>query len=163
MRLPVLVLALAALAAPLPAAAADIQIMHPWARPSLPDRPAAGYLGIHNNGAEDDRLTGVRVPGADSAELHATVEADGVVRMEPLDAIEVPSGGMAHLGPGGTHLMIFGLEDPLSEGDELPVTLIFDKAGEIEAQLQVTAEPSGHGMQGHGQDHGSHDDHGTTD
>lgn len=172
MKRSLLLAAILALGPAIGAEATDIEIMHPWVRPSLPDRPAAGYLGIHNNGAEDDRLISARAPGADNVELHTTVEADGVVRMEPLDAIDVPARGMAHLEPGGMHLMIFGLAEPLAEGDELPLTLIFEGAGEVQTVLSVTDEPAhgmhhdgehDHGHSGAGSGHGSHSGHGNSD
>ena len=145
---------------------AAIEIMHPWAKPSLPNRPAAAYFGIHNNGDEDDRLTGASVEGAAKVEMHDVVTENDVVKMVPLPAIEVPAGGMAHLGPGGMHLMVMGLEVPLEEGETVPVTLIFEKAGEVEVELTVGRMMpahegyAGHSGHDHGAMHGSHGEHG---
>lgn len=121
-----------------------IQVVHPWARPTIPGRPGAGYMSIHNHGKTADRLIGARAKGAEAAELHIS-ETDGtVVAMRPLDALDLPAGGMARLAPGGPHLMLFGLAQPLAEGDVLPITLVFERAGEIQTTLTVTRRMPDH-------------------
>lgn len=142
-------LALATLAAlPLAAGSAGLEVVHPWARPTIEGRPGAAYLGVHNAGAAD-RLVGARAPGVEAIEIHLVETVDDIVRMRRVEAVDVPASGMAHLGPGGAHLMLLGLEAPLTEGDALPITLVFENAGEIEARFAVTR-----GMPQHG---GGHD------
>lgn len=158
--LPVILAALlAALAAPSARAGGDIEVVHPWARPSIPNRPGVVYLGIHNPGEAPDRLVGARAEGAGAAELHKAEQTDGVMRMTPVEAIEVPARGMARLGPGGYHIMLFDLDAPLRPGDSLALTLEFDEAGEVPVSVPVRrddpAAGSGHqdgGTHGHGAD-----------
>ena len=64
--------------------------------------------------------------------------ADGIMTMRRVeDGIELPAGGSITLAPGGYHLMFMGLRDVLTEGTALPVTLMFENAGEIEVSLPV--------------------------
>lgn len=165
--IPVLAVALAAglitaLAAGPAAAQTTIEVVHPWVRPTIPNRPAAVYLGIHNLGDAADRLVGARATRAEKAELHKSEEKDGMMTMTPVEAVEIPAGGMAHLGPGGLHLMLFGIDPPLKDGETLGVTLEFERAGEIEVQVPVAREaPAGVQDDGHGHDHGGGQGHGT--
>ena len=151
-----------ALISTVPALAGPIEVMHPWARPTIPNRPGVVYLGIHNNGAATDRLIGARAEGVETVELHLARQQDGVMTMTPVEAVEIPAGGMAHLGPGGYHLMLFGIAAPLKDGTSLDVTLIFEIAGEIAVSVPVSRtarEPAHHGDghehgKGHSHSHG---------
>ncbi|MFQ5566609.1 MAG: copper chaperone PCu(A)C [Paracoccaceae bacterium] len=148
---PALALALAALIAAPALAGSAIEVKHPWARPTIPDRPGAAYFGLHNLGDAPDRLIGARAEGVDKIELHKAEQKDGVMTMAPVDAVEIPAGGMAHLGPGGFHLMMFGIDPPLKEGGALEMILIFESAGEIAITVPVSkamGEPEHHG-EGH--------------
>ncbi len=139
-----------------------IEVMHPWARPTIPNRPGVAYFGIHNQGDAPDRLIGARAEGVGKIELHKAAQKDGIMTMAPVDGLEIPAGGMAHLGPGGLHLMMFGIEPPLKEGDILEMTLIFEAAGEVAISVPVSktmGDPQHHGK---GHQHGTQHQNGTT-
>ena len=139
-----------------------IEVMHPWARPTIPNRPGAAYFGVHNLGDSPDRLIGARAEAVEKIEIHKAEQKDGVMTMSPVDAVDVPAGGMAHLGPGGFHLMMFGIEPPLKEGDSLEITLIFQGAGDVSITVPVSKKMGD--PQHHGPDHqeGMQHQHGTT-
>lgn len=120
-----------------------IETVHPWARPTLPNRPGVVYLGIRNSGDAPDRLTGARADGVGRIEIHKAAQTGTVMTMEPVEAVEIPAGGMAHLRPGGLHLMMFGIDPPLKGGDTLDVTLIFEGAGEIDISVPVSKTMGG--------------------
>ena len=143
-------LVLATLAAGPALAGSQIEVIHPWARPTIPNRPGAVYLGIHNTGDTADRLVGARAARAEAAELHKSEEKDGAMTMSPVEAIEIPAGGMAQLGPGGFHLMLFGLEAPLKPGETLDLTLVFQQAGEVSVGVPVAREAPQQGQRQHG-------------
>jgi len=65
----------------------------------------------------------------------------GVMRMRPLTAIDIPAGQTVTLSPGGTHIMLLGLTQPLREGQSFPLTLSFDHAGP--RQVTVVIEKAG--------------------
>ncbi len=142
-----------------PALAAEmIEVVHPWARPTIPNRPGVAYLGIHNHAGHVEQLVSAHAEGIEKIELHLAEQVDGVMKMAPVDIIEIPAEGMVHLGPGGYHLMLFGLDKPLKMGDEITLTLVFETAGEIAVTVPVTkkvGDADGHGSHQHGSgDHG---------
>lgn len=119
--------------------AGDLIITHPWARATAAATvPGVGYLVIENTGAEDDRLLGAGSSAAAGVELHRTVIEDGIARMRPApDGLALPAGAVVELAPGGHHFMLMGLAAPLAAGTRVPLTLRFERAGEVAVELAV--------------------------
>lgn len=151
------IVATAALLAWSPAALADhheakagnIAVSQPWARATAPGAPAgAAYLTVTNTGKQPDRLVAASTPAAKTTELHTHIHDNGVMRMRPVEAIEVPAGGTVALKPGGLHVMMMGLNAPLAQGSTVEVTLTFEKAGKVTVPVAVqaagAAAPMGH-------------------
>ena len=111
-----------------------------WARPTVAGQSAGGgYLKIAG-GATADRLLSATAPVAKQTELH-TMSMDGdVMRMRPIEAVPVPARQMVELKPGGMHLMLVGLAKPLAAGSTFPLTLRFEKAGDITVQVKVATQ-----------------------
>jgi copper(I)-binding protein len=117
-----------------------LQIDTPWARASIgADRPGAAYLTIRNTGAEPDRLVGIATPAAARADVHEMAEAGGAMKMRPAGPLEIPPGGEVRLEPGGLHIMLMQLRAPLAQGGEVPLTLLFEQAGEVTVMAPVGA------------------------
>lgn len=134
----------------------DLTIDHPWARASAgPARNSAAFMTIHNAG-KADRLVAAAGDVAERVELHTHLMEGNVMKMRQVEAIDVPAEGMAKLQPGGFHVMLIGLHEPLKEGDSFPLTLTFEKAGKVTLEVAVEAITSmgGQNGQGHGMDHG---------
>lgn len=87
--------------------------------------------------AADDRLIAVSTPAAKRSEIHTHKDEDGVMKMRRIDGLDVKSGQHHKLAPGGDHLMLFDLAAPLKEGDTLPLTLKFEKAGDVTVNASV--------------------------
>ena len=121
-----------------------------WARPTVAGQAAGGgYLKIIG-GSTPDRLLSASAGVAKAVEMH-TMEMDGsVMRMRQMDGIDVPAGQAVALMPGGKHIMFMGLTQPLKVGDSFPLTLRFQKAGEVKVNVKVMtgAAPMG-GRDGH--------------
>ncbi len=116
----------------------DVEIDTPWARASIgTSRPAVAYLTIRNAGDQPDRLLAVESPKAGHAMLHDSVVEDGVMKMTPLEAADIPSQSEFALEPGGAHIMLMDLQQPLVEGEQLSLTLVFERAGPIEIIAQI--------------------------
>jgi copper(I)-binding protein len=116
-----------------------IDIDSPHARATAAGQAVGGgYFKLVNGGAAD-KLVAARSPAAASVELHSMRMEGDVMRMRQVDAIELPAGQTVELKPGGLHLMLMGLKAPLKAGDSVPVTLRFEKAGEVTVQLKVEA------------------------
>lgn len=118
------------------AAFAQVHVDGAWIRPTVAGQSVGGgYLSLRSDRA--DRLLGVSTPAAASVELHTVAMVGDVMQMRQLDAVELPAGKKVEFKPGGLHLMLLGLKQPLMAGAKLPVTLRFEKAGELKAELLV--------------------------
>ncbi|MBL27879.1 MAG: hypothetical protein CMM50_10075 [Rhodospirillaceae bacterium] len=129
-----------------------------WARATLTaSQPGAAFFTVRNEGTVDDRLVGVELPVADAVELHESGMKDGVMAMRRLDGIDVPAGGEVVLTPGGFHVMLIGLHEPLAKGTSVSLTLTFAKAGAVSVTAPVhDAMGDGAGMH---DGHSMHDHH----
>lgn len=129
--------------------ASDVMVTQAFARASAVPTARAGtvYMTLMNHGAGADRLLSITTKAATSAGLHETKEVDGVVKMLPLDALEIPVNGMVEMKPGGLHIMLMGLNGPLKMGETLELQLTFERAGvvDVEARIgEVAAEAHAH-------------------
>jgi copper(I)-binding protein len=140
----------------------DITVSSPWTRATPPRaRAGGGFAKIVNAGGED-RLVSASANVSKRTELHEMTVADGVMKMrEMADGIPVPAGGTLELKPGSYHVMFFDLTGPLKEGENVPVTLTFEKAGEVTLDFKV--ERIGAKGPEHGEHAGGEMDHGTMD
>jgi copper(I)-binding protein len=117
-----------------------LMVEHPYARPTPPGaRTGAVYFTLRNAGKEADRLVRVASPVAASAELHTMTMEGDLMKMRPVAGIDVPAGGSVTLGTHGHHVMLVGIAQPLAVGDEVPLTLTFEKAGTVQVQAAVEA------------------------
>ncbi|HJV60493.1 MAG TPA: copper chaperone PCu(A)C [Albitalea sp.] len=120
-----------------------IAIEGAYARATAPGQPAGGaFLQLDNHGSAD-RLVAASAPVSRSAELHVSRMEGDVMRMRQVDAIDLPAGQSVQLAPGGTHIMLMGLKGPLTEGQHFPLTLRFEKAGEVTVDVTVRSAGSG--------------------
>jgi copper(I)-binding protein len=117
--------------------AGGLRIEAPWSRAAGAGRTGAGYLTITNTGTAPDRLVAARAGIARAVELHTHLHEGGVMRMRPVLAVDLPPGQTVTFGPGGLHLMLLELQAPLNQGESVPVTLVFERAGEVEVRLAV--------------------------
>lgn len=128
-------------------ATAQVKIEKPWARATAPGASVGGgYLTVMNQGAALDRLIGASSPVAGKTELHEMAMEKDIMRMREVKRIDVPAHGKAELKPGGYHLMFLQLKAPLKQGEKVPVTLKFEKAGEVKVDLAVESMGAGAGM-----------------
>lgn len=128
----------------------DLEIEKPWARATAPGAAVGGgYLVIRNKGAAGDRLVGVSSPVSARVEIHEMAMEKDTMRMREVKGVDVPAKKSVEFKPGGYHLMLIELKAPLKQGDKVPVTLRFEKTGEVKTELVVEslAAGIGHSMQ----------------
>lgn len=133
--------------------AADIvSVSEPFARATAPSAKAGAAFLTLSIATGEDKLLSVASPVAEKVELHNHIMEDGIARMRAVDAIPVVAGTPIALKPGGLHIMLIGLKQQLKEGDTVPLTLHFEKAGDVAVSVPV----KGAGMRASGGDHSGH-------
>ena len=125
----------------------SLSIDHPYTRATPPGARSGGaFFVISNASSTPDKLISVTSPAAGSTEIHQMAMDGGVMKMRAVSALEVPPGGKLELKPGGYHVMLLDLKQPLKVGDTVPLTLTFQNAGSIAITVDVEAMGSMGGM-----------------
>jgi copper(I)-binding protein len=121
--------------------AGDLVISQGWTRATPGGaKTGGGFLTIENKGTAADKLVGVSADAAGKVEVHQMATDGGVMKMRPVEGgLTIEPGKTVKLAPGGLHLMMMDLKGPLKQGDKLPVTLQFEKAGKVAVTLDVQA------------------------
>lgn len=127
-------IAAALLAAPAMAKAPAVKV-EGWARAG--PSSSAAYVSIHNGQRAPDRLLGASSPAARNVSIHNSVMDGGVMRMRSAGALPIAGNGRIAMKPGGLHIMLMGLHAPLRPGTRLPLTLRFERAGNVQVSLPV--------------------------
>jgi copper(I)-binding protein len=137
-------------AAPM-SAESTLNVSDAWAAPTPGGVDvSAGYLTIANTGQAEDQLVAASSPRAARVEIHEMGDENGVMRMRQVTSLTILPGGEARLAPGGHHLMFFGVTQPFTEGEEIPVELRFQSGTVINVSLAVRRS---------GNDGGAHSGH----
>ena len=132
--------------------AGALDIVDPWSRATPKGATVAGgYMKIKNTGSTPDRLIGGSSDVASKFEVHEMKMENGVAKMRPIkDGLEIKPGDTVELKPGSFHIMLVDLKKPLTAGDQIKATLVFEKAGKVNVEYDVLAmgaEPA-HDMPG---------------
>lgn len=120
-----------------------IEIKDAWVREVPPSSSTtAVYMTIENRGEEDDRLIAVDSTASNFAELHmVSIDEKSVAKMKRVDAIDIPGGKSVMLKPGGYHIMLIELKNPLKKGDKIELDLRFQKYGAVRIRAEVREGP----------------------
>ena len=117
-----------------------LEIAHPWSQELPPNAPTvAAYFIIHNSGNSADRLLSVDSPIAGEAQLHEHVMKNDLMKMQPVPSVDIPAGGNVTFAPMAYHVMLVNLKDRslLTDGKRFPMTLHFEKAGDVTVEVAV--------------------------
>jgi copper(I)-binding protein len=137
--------------------AGDLVISQAWSRATPGGaKVGGGFLTIENKGTAPDRLIGGTSDVASKVEVHEMSMNNGVMTMRPLEkGLTIDPGRTVKLAPGGYHLMLMNLKNPLKQGDKLAIALEFEKAGKVQVSFDVQAVgapgPAGSGTGGGGE------------
>lgn len=132
----VAVLALLALAPP---AIAQIKVTDAWVRGIVPGQDATGAF-MTLTSASDTTLVGAASPVASQAEIHSSNIEGGVMKMRAAPRVALAANKPLRLAPGGYHIMLMALTQPLSADAVVPITLHFEDAAGKRTQLLVNAK-----------------------
>ena len=143
------------------AMAKGIQTGAAYARPTVEGQNAGGvFVNLKNTDKKDNVLVGASVQPsiADSTELHTHINENGVMKMrEVKDGIPLPAGKTQKLEPGGYHVMLMDLKQPLTVGKTFPLTLKFKDGSSKQVTVRVRKMQDTMMKHDHGHDHGGHD------
>jgi len=119
--------------------AGDLVITQAWSRATPGGaKVGGGYLTIENKGTTPDRLLGGSADVSAKVQVHQMSMNNGVMTMRPVDGgLVIEPGKTVKLTPGGLHLMLLDLKGPLKQGEKLPITLNFEKAGKVSVVFDV--------------------------
>ena len=125
---------------------AGISISDPWTRESMMvDLAGAAYMIIHNSTDDEDTLVSASSPAAEVVEIHeSSMGEDGAMAMNHVGSIALAPHADTELKPGGYHIMLIGLADPLVEGGTIELSLEFASAEPQTIEVPVTG-PMGMG------------------
>ncbi len=148
-------------------ALAAVEVTAAWSRAVPPvSGNGAAYAVFVNRGQSPEQLLGASTPVARRAELHTHVVQGDVVSMRRVPALDLPPGQQVRLRPGGLHVMLIGLKQPLSEGSSFALTFSFANAAPLTVDVPVLGADAAGARTGDGRaapgpaDHAGHGDHG---
>jgi periplasmic copper chaperone A len=119
-------------------ALAQVEIENPWSRATPGGaKVAAGYMVLNNRAGSAERLVSATSPAAERVETHVHIKEGDVMRMREVKGYDIPPKGRFELKPGGAHLMFMNIKAPFKDGERIPVTLKFERAGEVKTELLV--------------------------
>jgi len=123
----------------------DIEVREAWSRATPPGaQVGVGYMEIRNKGTQPDRLVAASTPVAKRVEMHITQRDGEVMRMRQVQGFDIAAGERITLRPGGSHLMLVDIVQPLKRGERFTMRLRFERAGEMDIELEVQEQGSRH-------------------
>lgn len=136
---------------------AQVTVTAPWVRATVAQQKSTGaFMQLQSPAAV--KLVSVSTPVAGVAEVHEMAMDGQVMRMRAVPALDLPAGKAVELKPGGYHVMLMELKAPVKEGDQIPLTLVFEGADKKRETVQVNASVKALGAPAK-EDHQGHTGH----
>lgn len=114
----------------------SISVAEVWGWSPTPDRGAV-YFMVENTGDEADRLVAAASDAAGVVQVHETTMVDGTASMAEVEGVDVPAGGSVTFEPGGYHVMLMEISEPLEVGSSIDLTLTFEGAGDVDVTAEI--------------------------
>ncbi len=121
------------------ALAQSVDVKDAWIRGTVPAQKVTGAF-MEITGKSAARLVRVESAVAGSVEIHNMSMQNGVMKMFPVDGVEVPAGKTVKLAPGGYHVMMMGLKQQMKPGERVPLKLTFELANKQRESLELSVE-----------------------
>jgi periplasmic copper chaperone A len=118
--------------------AAQVSVKDPWVRGTVAGQGATGAF-MQLSSPSDTALVGASTPVAKIVEIHEMKVEGGVMKMSAVDKLALPAGKPVDLKPGGYHVMLMALREPLKEGQTVPITLTFEDRTGKRSSMDVKA------------------------
>ena len=133
---------------------AQVSVQGAWVRATVAQQKATGAF-MQLQSAQDARLVSVQSSVAGVVEVHEMAMEGGVMKMRAVPGLSLPAGKAVELKPGGYHVMLMDLKDPVKDGDTVPMTLVVeDKGGkrqslDLKVPVRKAAAPAMKSGEGH--------------
>ncbi len=119
-------------------ALAQVTVSEPWVRATVAAQKATGaFMTLTSTQAV--KVVGASSPAAGAVEVHEMKMENDMMKMRQVPALDLPAGQSVKLAPGGYHLMLLDLKQPLKEGDKVPLTLEIEDAKKVRSKVVVDA------------------------
>ena len=129
--------------------AASVAVEDAYVRSMPPTQTVTGAFMVFKNTTDSDRaVLSAESDVSDKVELHTHLHEDGVMKMRQVDKIDVPAGGETVLEPGGFHVMLIGLKQPLKLGQMVDIKFNIDDGSSVQIQAEVKTVMGGMKMKG---------------
>lgn len=129
------------------AALAQTTVKEAWVRGTVPEQKATGAF-MQLQSAQGGKLVSASSPVAGVVEIHAMSMEGNTMRMRAVPGLDLPAGQTVELKPGGYHVMLMELKQPLKNGEAVPLTLVIEgkdgKRENLEIKAPVKALAGGH-------------------
>ena len=119
-------------------AAAQVDVSNPWVRGTVAGQKGTGAF-MQLTSRADMTLVGAATPAAKIVEIHEMKLDGGMMKMSAVGRLPLPAGKTVELKPGGYHVMLMDLAQPLNEGDTVPMTLTFENRAGAKQTVEVKA------------------------
>ena len=119
--------------------AQEVSVKDAWIRGTVQGQNATGAF-MEITGKSNARLIGVASPAVKIVEVHNMKVENGVMKMFPVDGVDLPAGKTVKLAPGGYHVMLMNLQKPLNAGDKVPLQLTFELANKKRETVELSVE-----------------------
>ena len=130
---------------------AQVKVDNPWVRATVAQqKTSSAYMSL--TAASAVRVVEVTSMVAGAAEIHETKMENNMMKMRAVPALELPSGRTVELKPGGLHIMLVDLRQPLKEGEMVALTLTVERSDKKRETVVVRAPVRGlttESMKGH--------------
>ncbi|HVE51530.1 MAG TPA: copper chaperone PCu(A)C [Casimicrobiaceae bacterium] len=117
---------------------AQVTVTDAWVRGTVPGQRATGAF-MKLMAAEDSTLVAAASPIATTVEIHEMKTEEGVMKMRAIDRLALPKDQGVTLAPGGYHVMLMGLAKPVAAGENVPITLTFERKDGSRSTVAVSA------------------------
>jgi len=117
---------------------APIEVRNAWS-PLTPPGATVAAVYAEVSARQADTLLSVSSTVAETTEMHSTLEENGMMQMRPVAELALQADETVRFEPGGLHLMLTGLRQPLPADSQFPLVLHFAKAGDVTVTVQVRA------------------------
>lgn len=140
------------------AQSAAVDVQGAWARATVQGQKATGAF-MKLTAKENAKLVSASSPVAGVVEIHEMKMEENVMKMRAIPSLDLPAGKAVELKPGGYHVMLMDLKEPLKKETTVPITLVLKDDKGVESKVELTVpvslkSPSGMGGMGHQHGHG---------